>query len=55
MKQVDAATATRNEKAVAAGKLLIEAQQRHPTEKAFDRTYLLLRRRLGFLGDFSLY
>jgi hypothetical protein len=36
MKQVDAATATRNEKAVAAGKLLIEAQKRHPTEKAFE-------------------
>jgi len=35
MKEVDAATATRNEKAVAAGKLLIEAQQRHPTERAF--------------------
>jgi hypothetical protein len=35
MKEVDAATATRNEKAVTAGKLLIEAQQRHPTERAF--------------------
>jgi hypothetical protein len=35
MKEVDAATATRNEKAVAAGKLLIEAQKRHPTENAF--------------------
>jgi hypothetical protein len=35
MKEVDAATATRNEKAVAAGRLLIEAQKRHPTERAF--------------------
>jgi hypothetical protein len=35
MKQVDAATATRNEKAIVAGRLLIEAQKRHPTEKAF--------------------
>jgi len=35
MKAVDAATATRNEKWVAAGRLLIEARQRHPTEKAF--------------------
>jgi len=37
MKDVDAATATRNEKAVAAGRLLIEAQKRHPTEKAFEK------------------
>jgi hypothetical protein len=36
MKEVDAATATRNEKAVAAGRLLIEAQKRHPTERAFE-------------------
>ena len=37
MKAVDAATAARNEKAVAAGRLLIEAQKRHPTEKAFEK------------------
>ena len=37
IKEVDAATATRNEKAVAAGKLLLEAQKRHPTEKAFEK------------------
>src|SRR5260221_3317887 len=37
MKDVDAATATRNEKAVAAGRLLIEAQKRHPTENAFEK------------------
>jgi hypothetical protein len=36
MKAVDAATATRNEKAVVAGRLLIEAQKRHPTERAFE-------------------
>ena len=36
IKAVDAATATRNEKAVAAGKLLAEAHDRHPTEKAFE-------------------
>lgn len=36
IKEVDAATATRNEKAVAAGKLLAEAHDRHPTEKAFE-------------------
>jgi len=35
IKEYDAATVTRNEKAVAAGKLLAEAQKRHPTEKAF--------------------
>ncbi len=37
MKEVDVATATRNEKAVAAGRLLIEAQKRHPTERAFGK------------------
>jgi len=37
IREVDAATATRKEKALAAGKLLIEAQKRHPTEKAFER------------------
>jgi hypothetical protein len=37
MKAVDAATAARNEKAVAAVRLLIEAQKRHPTEKAFEK------------------
>ena len=37
IKDVDAATATRNEKAVAAGKLLAEAQRRHPTDKAFAK------------------
>jgi hypothetical protein len=35
IKEVDSATATRNEKAVAAGKLLVEARKRHPTKKAF--------------------
>jgi outer membrane biosynthesis protein TonB len=35
MKAIDAATATRNEKQAAAGRLLLEARQRHPTEKAF--------------------
>jgi len=37
IKEVDAATATRNEKALAAGRLLVEAQKRHPTEKAFEK------------------
>jgi hypothetical protein len=37
IKDVDAATATRNEKAVAAGKLLAEAQRRHPGDKAFAK------------------
>jgi hypothetical protein len=37
MKDVDAATAARNEKAVAAGRLLIEAHKRHPTEEAFKK------------------
>jgi hypothetical protein len=41
IKQVDAATAARNEKAVAAGKLLVEAHKRHPTEKAFKEFLLL--------------
>lgn len=35
IKEVDAATATRNEKAIAAGKLLAEAHDRHPTEIGF--------------------
>jgi hypothetical protein len=37
IKEVDAATAARNEKALAAGRLLVEAQKRHPTEKAFEK------------------
>jgi hypothetical protein len=41
IKQVDDATATRNEKAVAAGKLLVEAHKRHPTDKAFEKFLLL--------------
>jgi hypothetical protein len=36
MRAVDAATATRNEKAIVAGRLLVEAQKRHPTERAFE-------------------
>ena len=37
IKEVDAATATRNEKALVAGRLLVEAQKRHPTEKDFEK------------------
>jgi hypothetical protein len=36
MKQLDVADATRKEKAVAAGSLLVEAHKRHPTDKAFE-------------------
>jgi hypothetical protein len=41
MKEYDVATATRNDKAVAAGKLLHEAHERHPTEEAFKKFLLL--------------
>jgi hypothetical protein len=41
IKEVDAATVTRNEKALAAGRLLVEAHKRHPTEKAFKEFLLL--------------
>jgi hypothetical protein len=37
MKEYDAADATRKEKAVVAGKLLAEAQRRHPDQKAFEK------------------
>jgi hypothetical protein len=37
MKALDAADATRKEKAVAAGRLLLEAQKRHPTDNAFEK------------------
>ena len=37
MKDVDAADATRKEKAIFAGSLLAEAQKRHPTESAFEK------------------
>ena len=37
MKDIDAADATRREKWVAAGRLLIEARERHPTEMAFEK------------------
>jgi hypothetical protein len=37
MKEYDAADATRKEKALVAGKLLVEAKKRHPTEKAFEK------------------
>jgi hypothetical protein len=37
MKEYDAADATRKEKAIVAGKLLAEAQKRHPTQKAFEQ------------------
>jgi len=37
MKDYEAADATRKEKAVAAGKLLAEAQKRHPTDSAFEK------------------
>jgi hypothetical protein len=41
MKAVDAADAVKKEKAVAAGRLLAEAQKRHPTEEAFKKFLLL--------------
>jgi hypothetical protein len=37
VKEYDAADAVKKEKAVAAGRLLSEAQKRHPTEKAFEK------------------
>jgi hypothetical protein len=37
MKEYDAADATRKEKAIAAGKLLNEAQKRHPIKKDFEQ------------------
>jgi hypothetical protein len=37
VKDLDSATATRNEKAVAAGRLLAEARKRHQTDKAFEK------------------
>ena len=37
MKEVDAADSVRKEKAIIAGRLLAEAQKRHPTEKAFEK------------------
>jgi hypothetical protein len=37
VKEFDAADATRKEKAIIAGKLLAEAQDRHPTEQAFKK------------------
>jgi hypothetical protein len=36
MKEVDAADSVRKEKAIIAGKLLAEAQQRHPSKEAFE-------------------
>jgi len=37
VKDVDAADAVRKERAIVAGRLLAEAQKRHPTEKAFEK------------------
>jgi hypothetical protein len=37
VKDLDSAIATKNEKAVAAGRLLAEAQKRYPTDRAFEK------------------
>jgi hypothetical protein len=41
IKEYDAADATRKQKATIAGKLLAEAQKRHPDKKAFEKFLLL--------------
>jgi hypothetical protein len=41
VKAYDAADAVKKEKAIIAGRLLVEAQKRHPSDKAFEKFLLL--------------